>query len=175
MTEKVLTGLVFVALVWVDPSVADERQDLPTGNASTHEDALERPVLRLSLQECIDIALKNNRRRPVSRLSVEISEAQRRQALSLYWPQVVLKSAFTQRDDHPLFIFPEETDVYTIDLMIQEVQAAITMPEKRAKLLDKYLDKIIFLCSPRKTRKTRKRYPLTWTLRPLRLCEEMVV
>ena len=94
----------------------------------------------LSLQDCIDIALKNNGRRRISNLAVEIAQAQRKQALSTYWPQMELKSAFTQWDDHPLFIFPEDTDTYTIsDFLPQPIEATVTVPEKRVRLLDRTL------------------------------------
>ena len=137
--EKALTTLVLAALLWASPVVAGERQSLPSESESTQKHTIERPdLLHLSLEECMDIALKNNRRCTVSKLSVQIAEALHRQALSTYWPQMVLKSAFTQRDDHPLFIFPEETDLYTISTLVtQDVQAAVTVPEKRAKLMDR--------------------------------------
>jgi len=62
---------------------------------------------RLTLQECLDTALENNRWRPASRFSVEVAEAQLRQALSSYWPEVAAKAAFTRLDQDPNFIFPQ--------------------------------------------------------------------
>jgi outer membrane protein len=60
----------------------------------------------LSLQECIDIALQNNRLRPASRFAIEAAEAQHQQALSAYWAQLAVKSAYTTMDEDPNFIFP---------------------------------------------------------------------
>jgi outer membrane protein TolC len=63
----------------------------------------------LTLEECVEIALKNNRRRPASRFAVEIAEAQHQQALSAYWPQIGAKVAYTVLDQDPNFIFPAST------------------------------------------------------------------
>jgi outer membrane protein TolC len=63
----------------------------------------------LTLDECVDIALKNNRRRPASRFAVEMAEAQHQQALSAYWPQIGARVAYTVLDQDPNFIFPATT------------------------------------------------------------------
>ena len=94
-------------------------------------------TLSLSLQECLDLAQENNRRRPASQLGIEISEAQHRQALSSYWPQVTLNSALARRDQDPVFIFPEETDIYSFDLTGEPLQARVTVPDKHVILQDK--------------------------------------
>ncbi|MFC1525457.1 TolC family protein [Candidatus Latescibacterota bacterium] len=100
-------------------------------------DASPEPVA-LDLERCISIALESNERGRISRLAVEIAEAQRRQARSAYWPQLSLRSAFTRRDDDPYFVFPEETDSYRISgVMPTPIEAEVTVPEKRAKLLDR--------------------------------------
>lgn len=91
----------------------------------------------LSLEECIDVALENNRQRSVSQLAVEIAEAQHRQALSARWPQAVLTSALTRRDDDPVFIFPEETSTYSIGLGGQALETTVTIPDKHVKLMDR--------------------------------------
>jgi outer membrane protein TolC len=60
----------------------------------------------LTLQQCLDMALQENHRRPASKFAVAMAEAQHRQALAGYWPQVNLKGGY-QRLDEPLnFIFP---------------------------------------------------------------------
>lgn len=91
----------------------------------------------LSLEECIDVALENSRQRSVSQLAVEIAEAQHRQALSARWPQAVLTSALTRRDDDPMFIFPEETSTYSIGLGTQQLQTTLTIPDKHIELMDR--------------------------------------
>ena len=64
---------------------------------------------KLSLQECIDIALENNRKCTASKFAVQIAQAQHKQTLSAYWPQVLLKSSYTYMDEDPVFIFPAKT------------------------------------------------------------------
>ena len=60
----------------------------------------------MSLEQCLDAAQQNNHRRPASRFAVAAAEAQHRQALSGYWPQVMLKAGYTHMDEAPDFIFP---------------------------------------------------------------------
>jgi len=51
-----------------------------------NSEASKKGVLIASLEECLDIALKNNRQRLVSKFAIDIAEAQHKQALSAYWP-----------------------------------------------------------------------------------------
>ena len=94
-------------------------------------------TLSLSLQECLDIARERNHQRPASQLGIEISEAQHRQALSSYWPQVTLSSALARRDQDPIFIFPEETETYGFKLGDSEMAAEVNVPDKHVVLQDK--------------------------------------
>ncbi|MBF0100804.1 MAG: TolC family protein [Desulfobacterales bacterium] len=65
------------------------------------------PILKqASLDECIQTALKNNHHRAVSGFAIEMAEAQHRQALSGYWPQVSLKGGFQRMDESANFLFP---------------------------------------------------------------------
>ena len=65
------------------------------------------PVTRTwTIEECLATAQQNNRRRPASHFAVAIAEAQHRQALSAYWPQVLLRGGVERRDEFPDFIFP---------------------------------------------------------------------
>ena len=52
----------------------------------------------MSLDDCLAAALQNNHARPASLFAVAIAEAQHRQALSGYWPQLKIQGGF-QRDD----------------------------------------------------------------------------
>ncbi|HMP72887.1 MAG TPA: TolC family protein [Kiritimatiellia bacterium] len=63
----------------------------------------------LSLEECIAMALELNQGLPASRYAVEAAEAQHRQVLSAYWPQVMLRGAFELTDEPSNFIFPSST------------------------------------------------------------------
>lgn len=63
----------------------------------------------LSLPQCLRIAFENNHRRPASRFAVAMAEAQHRQALAGYWPQVSAKLGWTRLDEAPNFVFPAST------------------------------------------------------------------
>jgi len=60
----------------------------------------------LSLKDCLRIAMEKNRRRPASQFAVAMAEAQHRQALAGYWPQVTAKAGWFRLDEAPNFIFP---------------------------------------------------------------------
>jgi len=82
---------------WVFPLAAEQ----PAGPAPEARE--------LTLEQCLDLAFQQNHRRPASRLAVAMAEAQHRQALSGYWPQVHFKGGY-QRIDEPLnFVFPAST------------------------------------------------------------------
>jgi outer membrane protein len=60
----------------------------------------------LSLDECLDIAMKKSHRRPASQFAVAMAEAQHHEALAGYWPQVNFQGGY-QRLGEPLnFLFP---------------------------------------------------------------------
>lgn len=74
---------------------------------ATGAEPLPAPAAKeMSLEECQAEAQQNNRRRPASRFAVAIAEAQHRQALSGYWPQVTLSGGIRRADEAPNFIFP---------------------------------------------------------------------
>jgi outer membrane protein TolC len=60
----------------------------------------------LSLEDCLRVAMEKNRQRPASRFAVAMAEAQHRQALAGYWPQITAKGGWTQLDQAPNFVFP---------------------------------------------------------------------
>lgn len=60
----------------------------------------------LSLKDCLRIAMQKNHSRPASRFAIAMAEAQHRQALAAYWPQVNVKGGITQLDKAPNFVFP---------------------------------------------------------------------
>ena len=101
----------------------------------------------LSLRDCLDIALRNNRWRPVSRLNVEIADAQLRQAFSSYWPQLGAKASYTRMDEDPNFIFPSTaltvpgmtvvatTPIGPLPVAIPPMN--VTVPEQNIKLMNR--------------------------------------
>jgi outer membrane protein len=78
---------------------------------------LSRPILAqtredrqvLSLSECLRIAMEKNHSRPASQFAVAIAEAQHRQALASYWPQVTAKAGIDQMSSSPNFQYPAST------------------------------------------------------------------
>ena len=101
----------------------------------------------LTLDECIEIALKNNRRRPASQLAVALAEAQHQQALSAYWPQVHAEATYNWMDHDPNFVFPASsiqtpaiTGVVATPLGPLPVNVpaqSITVPQQNVKLMDR--------------------------------------
>lgn len=63
----------------------------------------------LSLEKCLETALQKNHRRPISQFAIALAEAQHRQALAGYWPQVNVKAGYERLSDPLNFIFPAET------------------------------------------------------------------
>lgn len=60
----------------------------------------------LTLEQCLAEALRQNHRQPASRFAVAAAEAQHRQALSAYWPQLNLQGGLRRADEPPNFVFP---------------------------------------------------------------------
>jgi len=63
----------------------------------------------LSLEDCLRTAMDMNRRRPASQFALAMAEAQHRQALAGYWPQVNGKAGWFRLNESPNFIFPAST------------------------------------------------------------------
>lgn len=101
-------------------------------------------LMQLDLDRCLDIAWKNNQRRPASQYSLEAAEAQHKQALSAYWPKLSVKSIYTQLDESPNFIFPAKTipvpgQTITTPLgPITVPSGSVNVPAQNVKLMDKH-------------------------------------
>lgn len=81
-----------------------------------------------TLAECLDAALTSNHRQAASQFAVLAAEAQHRQALAAYWPQVSLKGGFQHLDESPNFLFPASS--ITMDLPSAAVTGSV--PPARA-------------------------------------------
>ena len=106
----------------------------------------------LTLQQSIDIALQKNLFRTASRYSIEIAEAQHRQALSGYWPQIGAKANYAIMDQEPNFIFPSQsismpsgtslvmqvTNPAAPGGSVQVPLATLPVPEQNVKLMDRH-------------------------------------
>ncbi|MBT4139597.1 MAG: TolC family protein [Candidatus Latescibacteria bacterium] len=94
----------------------------------------------LTLDDCIELALKNNQQRAVSQAGEKIAKSRLGQARSAYWPQVTANGLAARLDDEPIFVFPEETESYSIGgVLPQPIVTEVTIPEKTIKLLGKNL------------------------------------
>jgi outer membrane protein len=104
--SAILLLAVLCVAIW--PPLIAEAQNPGTAVAAASSEGPPRfdKPRRLTLEQCIDLALKYNRMRKASKASREIAEAQYKQALSAYWPQLSLTSTGTRMESPPLFIFP---------------------------------------------------------------------
>lgn len=76
------------------------------GSKKTERHDSAKTVRELSLDECLNLAMESNHRKPASLAAVAMAEAQHRQALAGYWPQVTLNGSYQRMDEAPNFIFP---------------------------------------------------------------------
>jgi outer membrane protein len=60
----------------------------------------------LTLDQCLTEAMHNSHRRPASKFAVAMAEAQHRQALAGYWPQLSGKAGVEHMNEAPDFLFP---------------------------------------------------------------------
>ena len=107
----------------------------------------------LTLEQCLAEAQRNNRLLKVSRLSIEIAEAQHRQALSGYWPQIGARAGYTHLGAAPDFLFPASTfsvpagtatvtipagviGPSQVQLPVSTPAQSIAVPDQRVKLAD---------------------------------------
>lgn len=74
------------------------------GAASGQTASEDRQVL--SLSECLHIAMMKNHSRPASQFAVAMAEAEHRQALAGYWPQVIAKGGAEEMSSSPNFVYP---------------------------------------------------------------------
>jgi len=136
-----VAGGILAAVTWQSSAYADE-----TDPVSSAPSVVDRSA-RLTLQQCIDLALRQNHLRIASRYSVEIAEAQHRQALSAYWPQLNAKANYSITDQDPNFVFPASTVQIPASTMVAttplgqipiNVPASnFKVPEQNVKLMDR--------------------------------------
>jgi len=135
----VLAGFLFACLLPLSSAQADENETLSA--PAFDESALQ--FTKLSIQNCIDLALRNNHARAASRFSIEIAKAQHHQALSAYWPQVGVKATYSILDEDPNFIFPSQnmqipaSTIYFGPMPIDIPASTFVIPEQNVKLMDR--------------------------------------
>ena len=83
----------------------------------------------LNLERVMALAMERNHGRPASRFEVAMAEAQHRQALAGYWPQVQVNAGY-QRLDQPLnFVFPASVmQIPAQSIAVPGATAVVTIP-----------------------------------------------
>lgn len=113
-----------VCLVAPSPAAPIDSRALTRGGADESNGRSTR-----TLDECIEAALANSHRRPASQFAVAVAEAQHRQALAGYWPQLTLRGAYQRMDEPPDFLFPASlVSVPSQTLTVPAGTAVITVP-----------------------------------------------
>ncbi len=128
--------LAVVPLAWNEVAAKSS----PPANTSPDGDPIAQFAVSepLSLDQCIQIALRQNQKRRISRLAVETAELQLKQAFSSFWPTLNFETGYNQFDENINFIFPQETANLTIPMPpAPPLQGTITVPEKEIKVIDR--------------------------------------
>jgi len=136
-------GIIGAICLYASVTMAAE---VPQGAAKPAGPVLseKQDLLGLDLNKCLDIAWKNNQRRPASQYSLDAAEAQHKQSLSAYWPNFSVKSIYTQLDESPNFIFPAKSiavpgqSIATPVGPITVPPSSVNVPAQDVKLLDKH-------------------------------------
>ena len=96
----------------------------------------------VALDECICIALKKNTNREISVIAVSIAEAQHKQSMSSYWPEINLNFGASIMEEDLNFIFPAEVSEYSISgIAPVPMDVTVNIPEKDIKVMGKELYK----------------------------------
>lgn len=83
----------------------------------------------MSFEQCVAMALEKNQRRPASRFEVAMAEAQHRQALAGYWPQLKVTAAYQRMQEPYNFLFPSSTfAIPAQSVSVPGGQAIVTIP-----------------------------------------------
>jgi outer membrane protein TolC len=99
-----------IGLIWHLGLQAALGMGLAAGPALAAEDSAPPMAAQtFTLDQCLRFALENNHRRPASAQSLAIAEAQHRQALAGYWPQLSMQVGFEHMEKEPNFLFPSSS------------------------------------------------------------------
>jgi outer membrane protein TolC len=86
-------------------------------------------VREMSLEDCLSTAMQHNHRRSASQFAVAMAEAQHRQALAGYWPQINGKAGYQRMDESPDFLFPASSmSVPAQSINVPAGTALVTVP-----------------------------------------------
>jgi outer membrane protein len=83
----------------------------------------------LSLNDCLRIAMEKNHSRPASQFAVAMAEAQHRQALAGYWPQINAKGGLEEMSSSPNFMYPASAmEIPAQSITVPGGTATVTIP-----------------------------------------------
>jgi outer membrane protein len=117
--------IVFVAL----PSLILGQTAKTTPGTSVGSSNNTNGVQVMGLEECLKTALEVNHRRPASKFAIAMAEAQHRQALAAYWPQLSVKGAYQRMDEAPNFLFPASSmSIPAQSIAVPGGAALVTIP-----------------------------------------------
>lgn len=104
---------------------------------------------RLTLNDAVNIALKNNVQQRVSLQAAAIAESQYQEALSAHWPTISLQASAMRMDEDPTFTYPQ-TNIplgnlgATLGAALgpllppgMSVPSSIDVPKQKIKLMDR--------------------------------------
>jgi outer membrane protein TolC len=96
-------------------------------------------VSKLTLEQCIDLTLKNNLSRNTFEYSEKIASTKLKQAQSGYYPSVDLTAAYNRIDQDPNFVMPEsKIQIPAINLGNFSIPSlTMPIPQQDVKLADK--------------------------------------
>ena len=125
-------AIIFAVLLslWGLPAAFAVGQPEDNDSAKSASPVVAEAGKPLSLDECIEIAMKKSHRRPASQFAVDMAEAEHRQALAGYWPQVNFQGGY-QRLSEPLnFLFPASAmEIPAESIKVPSGQALVTIPQ----------------------------------------------
>ena len=97
--------------------------------AIAHTQSASEGKQTLSLSECLRTAMERNHSRPASQFAVAMAEAQHRQALAAYWPQISAKGGLDEMSSSPNFIYPASAmEIPSQTVNIPGGTATVTIP-----------------------------------------------
>lgn len=114
-------------------------------NAQGFEKVGQEGIQALTLEACIEMALDRHVKQQIARESLNIVEAQRKQVLSSYWPQLSASALYSVTDQEPTFIFPESkiqlpaefSQVLSALLGVNIDLPPMPIPEQHINLMDR--------------------------------------
>jgi len=97
-------------------------------NAPVHQ-PVDATIQKMALADCLALAMHTSHRRPASQFAVAMAEAQHRQALAGYWPQISASADYEHMNQAPDFLFPaSQMGVPAQTINVPAGQAQITLP-----------------------------------------------